>query len=49
VGFMLKGGIFVGGYGQTLQDTRYRPLIWGWLGDLKAKLPYLHGEDHDFL
>jgi hypothetical protein len=29
VGFMLKGGIFIGGYGQTLQDTRYRPLIWG--------------------
>jgi hypothetical protein len=29
VGFMLKGGILVGGYGQTLQDTRYRHLILG--------------------
>jgi hypothetical protein len=29
VGFMYKGGISVGGYGQELQDTSYRVLVSG--------------------
>jgi hypothetical protein len=39
---MGKGGMFARGYGQMLQGTCYGAFIWGYLGDLKAKLLYLN-------
>jgi hypothetical protein len=42
---MCKGGIYVKGYGQKLQDTSYVVLVCGFPKDLKAKEPYLFRED----
>jgi hypothetical protein len=42
VGFMCEWWDFSRGYGQELQDTSYRVLVWGFLEDLKAKEPYLY-------
>jgi hypothetical protein len=43
VGFMCKGGIYVGGYGQKLEDTSYVVLVCGFAKDLKGKEPYQSG------
>jgi hypothetical protein len=47
----VKGGIFLGGYGQTLQDTIYRVLIRNFMGTKRKNCHALslHGGDDFFL